>query len=47
MFVDIIKVFILIYSDLPQTTIIKAVNNLRKRLNARVLADVGHFMHIM
>jgi len=31
---------------LPQTTINKAVNNLRKRLKARVLAD-GHFAHIM
>jgi len=27
----------------PQTTINKAVNDLRKRLNARVLADDGHF----
>jgi len=25
----------------------KAMNNLRKRLNARVLADDGHFAHIM
>jgi len=34
MFVDIIKVFV---SDLPQTTINKAINDLRKRLNPRVL----------
>jgi len=45
MFVDIIKC--LFYSDLPQTTINKAINNLRKRLNARVLARFGHFAHIM
>jgi len=47
MFADIIKVFI--YSDLPQTTINKAINHLRKRLNAcvLVLADGGHFLHIM
>jgi len=32
---------------LPQTTINKTVNYLRKRLNARVLADGGHFAHIM
>jgi len=31
---------------LPQTTINKAVNDLRKRLNARVLDDGGHFEHI-
>ena len=35
MFVDITKC--LFYSDLPQTTINKAINDLRKRLNARVL----------
>jgi len=29
---------------LPQTTINKAVNDLCKRLNARVLADRGHFV---
>jgi len=40
MFVDIIKV-------LPQTTINKAINDLRKYLNARVLARFGHFAHIM
>jgi len=34
MFVDIIKVFLF---DLPQTTINKAINDLRKRSNARVL----------
>jgi len=27
---------------LPQTTINKAINDLRKRLNARVSADCGH-----
>jgi len=32
---------------LPQTIINKAINDLRKRLNARVLADGGHFVHIM
>jgi len=32
---------------LPQTTINKAINDLRKRLNARVLARFGHFEHIM
>jgi len=37
MFVDIVKVFVINYSDLPQTTINKAINDLRKRLNARVL----------
>jgi len=25
----------------------KAINDLRKRLSARVLADGGHFAHIM
>jgi len=25
----------------------KAINDLRKRLNARVLARFGHFVHIM
>jgi len=42
MFVDIIKVFIL-----PETTINKAINDSRKRLNARVLERFGHFAHIM
>jgi len=37
----------LFYSDLPQTTINKAINDLRKRLNARVLVRFGHFAHIM
>jgi len=40
----------LFYSDLPQTTINKAVddsNGLRKRLKACVSADGGHFEHIM
>jgi len=32
---------------LPQTTINKAINDLRKRLSACVLADGGHFEHIM
>jgi len=32
---------------LPQTTINKAINNLRKRWNACVSADGGHFEHIM
>jgi len=35
---------------LPQTTINKAINDLRKRLNARFSADgglIGHFEHIM
>jgi len=32
---------------LPHTTINKAINDLRKRTNARVLADGGHFAHIM
>jgi len=30
---------------LPQTTINKAINDLRKRLNARVLVRFGHFAH--
>jgi len=37
----------LFYSDLPQTTINKAINDLRKRLKARVLTHFGHFAHIM
>jgi len=45
MFDDTIKVFI--FNDLLQTTINKAINDLRKRLNARVLARFGHFTHIM
>jgi len=32
---------------MPQTTINKAINDLRKRLNARVLARFRHFAHIM
>jgi len=32
---------------LPQKTINKAINDLRKRLNDRVLARFGHFAHIM
>jgi len=35
----------LFYSDLPQTMINKAINDLCKRLN--VLARFGHFAHIM
>jgi len=31
----------------PQTMINKAINNLRKHANACVLADGGHFDHIM
>jgi len=31
---------------LPQTTNNKAINDLRKRLNARVLARFGYFAHI-
>jgi len=31
----------------PQTMINKAINYLRKRLNACVSADGGHFEHIM
>jgi len=45
MFDDIKKC--LFYNDLPQTTINKAINDLRKRLNACVLAYGGHFAHIM
>jgi len=46
MFIDIIKC--LFYSDLPQTTISKAINDLRKsRLNACVSAAGGHFEHIV
>jgi len=43
MFVYII--IVLFYSDLPQTTINKAINDLRIRLNACVSADGGHFEH--
>jgi len=32
---------------LPQTTINKAIDDLCKRLNVRVLADGGHFAHII
>ena len=39
---DVMRLF---YSDLPQTTISKAINNLRKRRNACVSADGGHFEH--
>jgi len=34
---DIVKEKCSFYSDLPQITINKAINDLRKRLNARVL----------
>jgi len=37
----------LFYSDLPQTTINKAINDLRKCVNACVSADGEHFEHIM
>jgi len=37
----------LFHSDLPQTTINKAINDLCKRLNACVLARFGHFAYIM
>jgi len=37
----------LVYSDLPQTSINKAINDLRKRLYACVLADGGHFEPIL
>jgi len=46
MFVDIIKAD-LIWDDLPQTTINKAINDFHKRLNACVSADGRHFEHIM
>jgi len=46
MFVDIMKVFRLFYSDLPQTTFNKAISDLRKHLNACVSADGGHFEHV-
>jgi len=36
-----------IWDDLPQTTINKAVNDFRKRLNVCVSADGGHFEHMM
>jgi len=42
MFVDIIKA-----ADLPQTTIINAINDFRKRPRTYVSADGGHFEHIM
>jgi len=32
---------------LPQTTINKAINDLRKRVNACVLTDCEHFEHIV
>jgi len=32
---------------LPQTTINKAINDLRERLNECVSADGGHFEHIV
>jgi len=35
----------LFYSDLPQTTINKAINNLRKRRNACVSTDGGHYVN--
>jgi len=47
MFVDIIKVFILTLFNLPQTMINKAISDLCKRLNVRVLTCFGHFAQIM
>jgi len=45
MFVDLLTLYkCLFYSDLPQTTINKAINDVRKRRNARVLARFGHNM---
>jgi len=35
------------HSDLPQTTINKAIDDLRKRLNACVSAYGGHFEHMI
>jgi len=35
----------LFYSYLPQTTINKAISDLRKRMNACVSVDCGHFEH--
>ena len=35
------------YSYLPQTMINKAINDLRKRVNACVLADGGHFEYMV
>jgi len=46
-FVDIIKAADRAWDDLPQTTINKATNDFRTRLNACVSADGGHFEHIM
>jgi len=34
-----------IWDGLPQTTTNKTINNFRKRLNACVVADNGHFEH--
>jgi len=31
----------LFYSDLPQTTINKAINDLHKRLNVHILCELG------
>jgi len=36
-----------IWDGLPQTTINNAINDFRKRLNACVAADGGHFEHTM
>jgi len=36
-----------IWDDFRQTTINKAINDFRKRLSACVLADGGHFEHMM
>jgi len=37
----------LFYSDLPQTTINKAINDLRKRLNARAFLRVLDILRIL
>jgi len=42
-----LKVHCSMTDDLPQTTINKAINDFRKRLNVCVSADGGHFEHMM
>jgi len=36
-----------IWDDLPQTTINKAINDFRKRLNAYTSTSGGHFEHMI
>jgi len=36
-----------IWDDLPQTTINKAINDFRKRLNERISVDGGHLEYVM